>query len=73
MATANSVVLFVILTFFVLNSSDDKIYLNNRQGLVPKHIVDQQFYSSRLLAALACAAVKMRASVTARMGGGGSF
>jgi hypothetical protein len=55
--------------FFVFNSSDDKIYLNNRQGLVLIRIVDQSFYSRRLLAALARAAVKMRASVTARTGG----
>jgi hypothetical protein len=35
--------------------------------------MDQQFYSRRLLAALARAAVKMRASVIARTGGGGDF
>jgi hypothetical protein len=59
--------------FFVFNSSDDKIYLNNRQGLVLIRIVNQSFYSRRLLAALARAAVKMRASVTARTGGGNGF
>jgi hypothetical protein len=50
-----------------------KIYLNNRQDLVPIRIVDQHFNSRRLLAALARAAVKMRASVIAQTGGGGGF
>ncbi len=59
--------------FFVFNSSDDKIYLNHRQDLVPIRIVNQHFNSCRLLAALARAAVKMRASVIARTGGGGGF
>ncbi len=59
--------------FFVFNSSGDKIYLNNRQDLVPIRIVDKHFNSRRLLAALAPAAVKMRASVIARTGGGGGF
>ncbi len=31
--------------FFVFNSSDDKIYLNNRQDLAPIRIVDQHFNS----------------------------
>jgi hypothetical protein len=43
--------------------------LNNRQGLVPIRIVDEHFYSRRLLAALARAAVKMSASVIAELEG----
>ncbi len=43
MATTTSAAIFVILAFC----------LNDRQGLPPKHIIDQQFYSRRLLAALA--------------------
>ncbi len=46
-----------------------KFVLNNRQGLVPIRIVDQQFYSRCLFAALARVAVKMRASVIAWTGG----
>ncbi len=30
--------------FFIFNSYDDKICFNDRQGLIPKHIVDQQLY-----------------------------
>jgi hypothetical protein len=59
--------------FFVLNSFDNIICLNDRQGIVPKHIVDQQFYSRQLLAALACVAAKMRASIIAQTGGGSGF
>jgi hypothetical protein len=36
-----------------------KFVLNDRHWLLPKHIIDQQFYSRRLLAALAHAAVNM--------------
>jgi hypothetical protein len=53
MATKTAV-LFVILSFFVFSSDDDNICLNDRQGLVPKSIVNQQFYSRRLFAALSC-------------------
>jgi hypothetical protein len=57
----------------VFNSYFDKICLNDKHYLLPKHIIDQQFYSHRLLAALACAVGKIRASVIARTGGGGGF
>jgi hypothetical protein len=58
---------------FVFNSYFDQIRLNDRHCRLPKHIIDQQFYSRQLLAALARAAVKMRASIIARTGGGGGF
>jgi hypothetical protein len=51
----------------------DKIRLNDRYCLFPRHIIDHQFYSHRLLAALARSAVKMLATVIARTGGGGGF
>jgi hypothetical protein len=68
-----SAVFFVVLTFFVFNSYFDKIHLNDRHCLLPKHIIDQQFYSCQLLAALARAVVKMRTSVISRTGGDGGF
>jgi hypothetical protein len=55
--------------FFVFNSFDDTICSNDRQDLVPARIVDQQFYSCRLFATLACAMTKIHAFI-ARTGGG---
>jgi hypothetical protein len=72
-ATMTSVVFFIVLMFFVFNSYFDKICLNDQYCFLPKHIIDQQFYSRRLLAALAGAAAKMRASVIAWTGEGGNF
>jgi hypothetical protein len=59
--------------FFIVNSYDDKICFNDWKGLIPKHIVNQQFYSRQLFAALALAVAKMRASIIAQTGGGGGF
>jgi hypothetical protein len=58
---------------FIVNSYDDKICFNDRQGLIPKHIVNQQFYSRQLFAAVARVVAKMRTSVIAQTGGGGGF
>ncbi len=44
-------------------------FWNVQQGLIPKHIIEQQFFSRQLLAALACVAAKMRTSVIARTRG----
>jgi hypothetical protein len=57
--------------FFVFNSYYDKKFLNDRQGLIPKHIIYQQFYSRQLLEALARSAAKISASVIPWIGGGG--
>jgi hypothetical protein len=64
---------FIILAFFVLIGSYDKIYFDNRQGLVTICIVDQNFYSHCLFAALARAAAKMRTSVIAQTETGCGF
>jgi hypothetical protein len=34
--------------FFILNSFDDTVCLNDLQGVVPVHIVNQMLYSCRL-------------------------
>jgi hypothetical protein len=57
---------------FVFQSYNDKICLNDLQGLFPKHIINQQFYFRQILAALTRAASKMGASVVARTEGGGA-
>jgi hypothetical protein len=56
--------------FFVYYSFDDIIYSNDRQGLDSIRVVDQQFYSRRLFAALASTAMNFGASVIARIGRG---
>jgi hypothetical protein len=59
--------------FFIFHSYFDEICLNYQHCLLPKHIIDQQFYLSQLLAALAHVVAKMLASVIARTGGGGGI
>jgi hypothetical protein len=55
--------------FFVLNSFDGTICLNDQQDLVPILIVDQHFHSCQPFAALASATTKMNASIIAQTGG----
>jgi hypothetical protein len=53
--------------FFVFNSFRDMICLNDQQDLDFMRVVDQQFYSRRLFAALAGAVKNSVASVIARI------
>jgi Mor family transcriptional regulator len=54
-------------------SFDDKICSNDQQDLVPKPIVDHQFYTRQLFTALVRKAKKIVASVIAQAGGGSGF
>jgi hypothetical protein len=56
--------------FFIFNSFDDTICLCHRLGLVPKSVVNQQFYSHQLFPDLVHTAMKMFASVIAMTGEG---
>jgi hypothetical protein len=56
--------------FFVYHSFDNIICSNDRQGLDSIHVVDQQFYSRQLFAALASMAMNFSTSVIVRIGGG---
>jgi hypothetical protein len=56
--------------FLVFNSFGDTFCLNDRHGLDPIHVVDQQFYFRRLFTALASVATNSGASFIARIGGG---
>jgi hypothetical protein len=59
--------------FFIFNSFDETICWKDWLGLVPKRIVNQQFYSLWLFAASACVGTQMRTSVIAWTGEGGGF
>jgi hypothetical protein len=56
--------------FLVFNSFGDTFCLNDRHGLDPIRVVDQQFYFHRLFTALVSVATNSGASVIARIGGG---
>jgi hypothetical protein len=56
--------------FFVFNRFDNIMGSNDWQGLDPVGVVDQQFYSYQLFAALTSARMKFSTSVIARIGGG---
>jgi hypothetical protein len=56
--------------FLVFNSFGDTFCLNDRHGLDPIRVVDQQFYFCRLFTALASVATNSGASVIVRIGGG---
>jgi hypothetical protein len=51
--------------FFIFNSFDDTVCLNDPQGLVPVHIVNQLLYPCRLFATLMSAMTKSCASIIA--------
>jgi hypothetical protein len=56
--------------FFVFNSFGDTFCLNDRHGLDPIHVVDQQFYFRRLFTALSSVATNSGTSVIVPIGGG---